>query len=128
MFVKLKDLKQAFKDTLEEGGFEVSEVKKLKESINDLKSDLAEIRLKKRIEEAELKHLVKMKEEKQEIEAKKRELELQEKYNKKEMELQTEHHGKLLAVIETGRKEAKEFHDKVMERLPNINAEITMKR
>lgn len=103
---------------------EFASVKELKEKIKSLKEELGDVKLEKRMEEEELKHLVKMKEEKQFVEAKKKELELQEKFNKKEMELLKGHHEKIILSIESQRKESKELYTAIAERLPNVNWNI----
>lgn len=90
----------------------------------DLKRQIEELELKKRLEQQEIEHLVKMKEEKQLIAVQKKENELVAKYQQKEMALQTEYHGKVLATIEKAHTDIKEIYTQIMARLPNVNVEM----
>lgn len=93
-------------------------------TIEGLKIKIAELELKKRMEEEEIKHLVKMKEEKQFIEGQKKEIALQKEFQKKEMDLQSSYHKKVLETIEESRKESRELYTQIMNRLPNVNMEM----
>lgn len=117
MFISIGKLKKAVREAFDDvdGG---------KLAIERLKTELAELKLKKRMEEEEIKHLVKMKEEKQFIDAQKKEIELQKQYQKKEMDLQTVYHDKIIATIEESRKEARDLYTRIMDRLPNVNVEM----
>lgn len=117
MFISVEGLKKVLREVLnnsEDG----------KKTVEALKTELAELKLKKRIEEEEIKHLVKMKEEKQLIEGQKKEIELQKLFQKKEMELQSTYHEKVLKTIEESRKESRELYTQIMNRLPNVNVEM----
>jgi hypothetical protein len=100
----------------------------LKAEIRKLKNELEDLKTQKVMEEREIKHLVKLKEEKLEVENQKKVLELESKYNDKTMTLQKEYHNKQLIDIELARKEMKEVYEKIMERLPNINTSLEIKR
>ena len=99
----------------------------LKKRVRELKDEIESLKTTKKMEQREIEHLVKLKEEKLVIENQKKEVELQKKYQFKEMELQTEYHDKIMAKLENAAKEMKEVYVKIMERLPNINVEITKK-
>lgn len=118
-FITVKSIRTAIREELGLKGSGKEEIDRLKVEIEDLK-------LKKRMEEAEIKHLVKMKEEKQLIDYEKKEIELQKEFQKKEMDLQTKYHDKVLRTIEESRKESRELYTAIMERLPNVN--VAMKR
>ncbi len=102
----------------------VDESGKLKTEIEGLKKELAELKLKKTMEEREIKHLVTLKEEKLTIEHEKKEIELQKKYQQKEMELQTQYHDKIMAAINEARVEMNTTYKEIMKRLPNVNVEL----
>lgn len=117
MFITLNGLKKVLKDIL-------NDTDNNERTVKALKTELAELQLKKRMEEEEIKHLVKMKEEKQFIEGQKKEMELQKTFQMKEMELQNSYHEKVLKTIDESRKESRELYTKIMERLPNVNVAI----
>lgn len=95
-----------------------------KEEIPKLKKELAELKLKKEMEERDIKHLVKLKEEKLDIEHQKKELKLKDQFKDKEMKLQTEYHEKVVAQIDSFRDEMKQVYTEIMKRLPNVNMEM----
>lgn len=99
----------------------------LKKDIKRLKNELEDLEFKKRMEEAEIKHLVKMKEEKQILEAQKKEVELTKEFQAKEMKLQTEYHDKAVKLIQEGHAKMQEIYGKIMERLPNVTMAIEKK-
>ena len=99
-----------------------------KEEMPKLKKELAELKLKKEMEERDIRHLVKLKEEKLEIEHKKKELELKDKFKDKEMSLQKDYHDKVVRQIDSFRAEMKEVYAEIMKRLPNVNMEMEVTR
>lgn len=105
-------------DSLKEARVARAEADKLRREIADLKHE-------KGLEEKEISHLVKMKEEKIEIETKKKELELQEKFMKDTAELQKKFHEKTVQLLEKHQAQFQDTYQKIMERLPNVNMEIT---
>ena len=102
-----------------------SQVEMLKKQVVTLKEEIAELTLKKTMSEREVEQLVKMKQEKQDIEYSKKEIELKGKFQDKEMGLMKDFHNKTLELLETGRKEMREIHTEILQRLPNINMEIS---
>ena len=109
-------------------GGENHNVDELKAQIRTLKDELADLKTTKKMETREIEHLVKLKEKKLDIEYKEKELELQCQYKTEEMKMQREYHGKLVANIDVARTEMKEVYTGIMERLPNVNLEITKKK
>lgn len=125
MFITIKKLKQAITEIIDQADLTLAEKKQKDEKILELTRQIAELEFKKEMEEREIKHLVKMKEEKISIETKQKELDLQANFNKKEMELQKTYHEKVLKTIDESRQESKELYLKIMERLPNVNVEVS---
>ncbi|KKN43352.1 hypothetical protein LCGC14_0704090 [marine sediment metagenome] len=120
MFITKKWLKKLIKPVDESG--------KLKTEIEQLKKELAELKLKKVMEEREIKHLVTLKEEKLEIEHEKHEVELQKQYQQKEMTLQTQYHDKIMAALNKAADDMNATYKEIMKRLPNVNVELKGKR
>ena len=71
---------------------------------------------------------MKMKEEKIEIETRKKELDIEEKYMKLQIDLQTKFHEKTVQLLEKHQVQFQETYQKIMERLPNVNMDITQSR
>lgn len=120
MFITKKWLKDLIKPRDESG--------KLKDEIEGLKKELAELKLKKIMEEREIKHLVTLKQEKLAIEFEKKEIVLQKEFQKKELDLQTSYHDKIMAAINTAKEEMNATYKEILKRLPNVNVELKGKR
>lgn len=116
MFITKKWLENLIKPVDESG--------KLKTEIEELKKELAELNLKKVMEEREIKHLVTLKEEKLEIEHQKKEVELQKQYQEKEMILQTQYHDKIMEALNKAADDMNATYKEIMKRLPNVNVEL----
>ena len=120
MFITKKWLKDLISPVDESG--------KLKKEIEELKKELAELKLKKVMEEREIKHLVTLKEEKLTIEFEKKEVEQQKKYQEKEMVLQTQYHDKIMTALNKAADDMNATYKEIMTRLPNVNVELKGKR
>ena len=120
MFITKKWLKDLIVPRNESG--------KLKTEIEELKKELAELKLKKVMEEREIKHLVTLKQEKLEIEHEKKEIELQKQFQQKEMKLQTDYHDKIMVAINKAAADMNTTYKEIMKRLPNVNVELKGKR
>lgn len=131
MFVRKSTLKKLLLDLL---GKEIQEIPALlkeakaligpAEDVSKLKKELKELELKKTMEQREIEHLVKLKEEKLLVEFEKKEIQLQKDFQAKEMDMQTQYHYKIMAAIETARKEQQETYKEIMKRLPNVNVRL----
>jgi VIT1/CCC1 family predicted Fe2+/Mn2+ transporter len=119
-----KRIDSAVKKTLTDILGNIEDTDTFSKKIKSLKEEIEQLKSTKKIEEAEIKHLVRMKGEKLELEHQKKEVELQEEFAKKQMQLQQDYHDKVLAQIELARKEQKETYTEIMKRLPNVNMEI----
>jgi len=100
----------------------------LKSEVIKLKDEVAELKLQKKLEEKEIKHLVKMKQEKDQLELDKKLVVMQRDYQEKERELERQYHEKQMELIKEGKVELKAVYDKLSEALPNVNMKITEKR
>lgn len=114
------------------------EIKELRKSKKALEEQLEELKLKKRLEEEEIRHMIKINEErlKQEIEGKKLELEKQKAQDitklRDEQRIQIteslkEFHTKIEARFGDELKNLKEVYGLLMQRLPNVNLTLTKK-
>jgi hypothetical protein len=102
-----------------------SELGELRQRVLNLKAELEELRLKKKMEEIEIEHLVKLKEEKQGVEFQKKELGLEKQFQQKEMVLMKDFHNKTLELLEKKSIELGKIHEEILKRLPDINMTIS---
>ena len=120
MFITKKWLQKLIKPVDESGT--------LKTEVEQLKKELAELKLKKTMEEREIKHLVTLKEEKLTIEHEKKTVQLQKEFQEKEMKLQTEYHNKIMKAIESARTEQQETYKEIMKSLPDVSVMLGGKK
>jgi transcription termination factor NusB len=121
----INDIKDAMREVFGIGEGSVKKIQELKAEARQAREDLEELRFQKSMEEKEIAHLVKMKEEKIHIESTQKELEMQKKFQAKEMELQKEYFDKVMSTVKEGHKKMEDIYHKILERLPNVNMEIT---
>lgn len=124
MFVTTEKLKKVIREVI--GGSE--DVTALEKQAKVLKNEIAQLKSDKKIEDAEIKHLVKINKEKLDLEHSKKEVEMQADFQKKQMTLQTEYHDKVLAQIQESREEQRGTYAEIMKRLPNVNVELGGKK
>jgi hypothetical protein len=99
----------------------------LNSQIKALKTELEELKLTKKLEELEIKHLVKMKEEKQALESEKAKNDMSKLFNDKEMALQTKYHEQVMGVIQKEHEKLQALYKEIIGRLPDVNMTITKK-
>lgn len=121
----IEKIKDAVRDVLDEGDESKHKTDDLKDEIKRLKEEKETLSFQKKMEEKEISHLVKMKEEKIHIETEKERLELTQKFQEKEMQLQKEYFDKVMAAVKDGQKKMEDIYTKILERLPNVNLDIT---
>lgn len=125
----LEDIKdsveEVFRRILDIGEGSVKKIQELKAEIRELREEKEDLEFKKKMEEKEIAHLVKMKEEKLTIATEKERLELTQQFQEKEMALQKEYFEKVMAAVKEGQKKMEDIYTKILERLPNVNMEIT---
>ncbi len=127
MFMRKKTLKKLLKDMLGKGNDEIvgllAEAKSLigpAEDVSRLKQEIAELGLKKTMEQREIEHLVKIKEEKLSLEHQKKEVELQRQFQEKEMKLRENYNEKIMKSIGDFQIRQDKFFEQVMTRLPDV--------
>jgi Skp family chaperone for outer membrane proteins len=123
MFVTKKQIKEMLDEAL---GIKDGKAA-LQKEIRQLKDELEDLKLKKKMEETEIKHLVKLKEERQAVEADKQKNELAKTFNDKEMALQTKYHEQVMGVIQKEHEKLQALYKEIIGRLPDVNMTITKK-
>lgn len=102
----------------------------------ELKEEVEDLKLKKRLEQEEINHLVKINEEKLKAELERKELKLEQDFQKKINELEetsmkkvvaslAQFHEKMEAKFDSELKNMKDVLALLMKGLPNVNMEIT---
>lgn len=122
-----EEIREVVSEVMYEGDSSQKKKQELEKTIKRLTEEKAELEFKKGMEEKEIAHLVKMKEEKILIETEKKRIELSQKFQDKEMALQREYFEKVMKAVQEGQKKMEDIYTKIMDRLPNINMEISRK-
>ncbi len=90
-----------------------------------IKDELADLKKAKEIERVEIDHLVALKEERMELQISQKEIAMEKKFQKKELELRQRAYEDMVERINKAGSDMKEIYEKIMERLPNVNAILT---
>lgn len=120
---------------LEKTERELGEVKKeyqtlLRESANQrslnrtLKEELEDLKLKKKIEEEDIKHMVKIKLDQNEIEFQKKTLTVEQEKDNAISDIKQQYADKLQSRAEGEIKNIKEMYGQILERLPNMSVRL----
>jgi hypothetical protein len=88
--------------------------KALERNIALLKEELEKLKLDKKIEERDIKHLIKCKEEKNQLELERFKIEKEAEYQKKEMDLQKSYHDKVMGTIKESQKRMEEVYKQIL--------------
>ena len=114
------------------------EYEKTSKALRTVKEELEDLKLKKRLEQEEIKHMVKINEERKDSEVAKKVIEMEKEYNAKInkfreeqtaalLTLTKELHGKLEGRFNVELGNLKEIYQALMARLPNVNLTMTKK-
>jgi chromosome segregation ATPase len=98
--------------------------KALEEEKTRLKEEVADLKLKKKIEEEDIKHMVKMKEEKLAIEHERKELERESEKQAAIHKAQNEYRDKIEKNLEKQLASMKDMYGEILGRLPNVNVRL----
>ncbi|MGH7239668.1 MAG: hypothetical protein ACREHG_06335 [Candidatus Saccharimonadales bacterium] len=101
-----------------------TELTAMKRERSTLKQELEDLKLKKKIEEEDIKHMVKMKIEQQDIEYEKKALALQREKDEEVAKVKDSYRDKVELQLEKRGSEIKEMYNEILQRLPNITANL----
>ena len=104
-----------------------TEVDEMYEERRTLKDEVEDLKIKKKISEEDIKHMVKMREEKSDLEYLKKEVQLEKEHQLKLHEASNEYRDKTEKHLEKQAGEMKEVYTQIMKRLPNISARVDVK-
>ena len=102
----------------------VGEADKAKAELRTVKDNLADLKLKKKIEEEDIKHMVKMKEERNEVENEKKLLGMERDKDKAIAEVKDNYRDKLEEFLKTQVKDTKEMYTEILGRLPDVKVKL----
>ncbi len=104
--------------------FGMKHVERLEKEKKALLEEIEELKLKKRMDEREIKQLVKIKLDNAKLEQEQKTMELEREFKDKESELMKRYHEDRMKDIDKARNEIQEVYSQIMERLPNVNMKI----
>ena len=117
------------KENFEELESEKKELERKNESLREermgLKEEVENLKLKKKISDEDIKHMVKMKTEAMELDFKKREVEEDGKRATKIAAVKDKFQDKMEAQLTKETDNIKEMYSQILQRLPNVNAKLT---
>ena len=96
----------------------------LEETIKTLKEQLGDLKLKKKIEEEDIKHMVRIKQEALEIEHQKKELKLQKQSDDIIAAVKDEYRDRLEGFLQKQVQDVKEMYGQILKRLPDVNVRL----
>ena len=102
-------------------------IKQLEREKRQLKEDLAELKLKKKLEEEDIKHMVKINNERKDIELEKEKIKLTQKSNDEIAKVKDRYRDKTEAQLEKQLVNMKGMYGEILERLPNYNIKHNIK-
>lgn len=99
----------------------------LQSEVETLKGEIASLKLKKKIEDEDIKHMVKLKEERQEVKFQKKELEMEKDKADEIAKVKDGYRDKTEEQLQKRNDELKEMYGEILARLPNINVKMNGK-
>lgn len=114
---ELTKLQDEFEVVLSERNRATSELRKVKDELEELK-------LKKKIEEEDIKHLTKIKLEQNEIEFTKKVMQVEKTKDSEVMNLKQQYADKLQVRLENEVKNIKEMYSEILKRIPDVNVRL----
>lgn len=100
-------------------------IKSLKNNIQTLKEELSDVKLQKKMEQEDVKHMVKINEERKEIEIEKEKIRLTGTKDKEIAEIKDKYRDKLEGQLQNQLVDIKTMYSEVLQRLPNYNVKHT---
>jgi len=119
-----------WKKSVETGRFEELErkIENLTNERRTLKEEVEDLKIKKKIETEDIKHMVKMKEEKNDLEFQKKVMEKEQEKQAAIATVKDEYRNKLEKNLIAQKDDIKEMYSQILKRLPDVNARLTIKQ
>lgn len=120
----LERLEKMLENTKEEKAALLCEIEAKKDQVANLKNEIKQLKLDKRIEEDEIRHKLRMREEKLEIEKQQWMLEQERKSAASIAKVKDDYRDKLEDFLTKRGDDIKSMYSEILERLPNVNMRI----
>ena len=104
-----------------------SQLDRLREQLRLTKDELAEVKQKKKMEEEDIKHMVKIHKERNAIELEKKTMELEREKQTEIAEVKDNYRDKTETQLKSESNNMKEMYGQILERLPNLSANLNGK-
>lgn len=98
--------------------------KSLEKEKKTLKEEVADLKLKKKIEDEDIKHLVKLKQEQQEVEFAKRTVQMDGEKAEAIAEVKDKYRDKMEEQLKAETDNIKTMYGEILKRLPNVNVKL----
>ena len=104
-----------------------AQIERLEDDRTRLKDELEDVKLQKKIEEEDIKHMIRMSEERKDIELQKHKMELDAKQAEAIAQVKDEYRDKTEAQLAKQVEDMKSMYNEILGRLPNYNVRHTIK-
>lgn len=121
-----KSLMETKNKRLEEERTELlASIEEREAEVRRLNNEVEQLKLNRKIAEEDIKHMVKMQEERRELEFRRKEQDLQQNFDRRLAEEHRKYQSKLEERLHKEIDDVRATADAVLERLPNVNVELT---
>ncbi len=96
----------------------------LEKQRRELKEEVEDLKLKKKIEDEDIRHMIKMKEEKLALEQQKKDVDREAKYQEQLAQVKDGYRDKVEEQLETRIKDMGQMYSEILDRLPNVNVKL----
>jgi len=104
--------------------FGSGEKRELQKEIRKLKEEVADLKLQKKIEDEDIKHMVKIKQEQLELDFQKKSMNMENEKNEEIMKTKDEYRNKLEEFLKSQVQDVKEMYGQILNRLPDVNVKL----
>lgn len=104
-----------------------SKIVDLGDERHKLKAEVEDLKIQRKVEDENMRHLVKMKDEKREIEYQKKELDAQRDKDARIAAVKDQYRDKLEGFLQAEIKNVRGMYDEILKRLPDVNVALTGK-
>ena len=97
----------------------------LEDEVTKLKEEVADLKLKKKIEDEDIKHMVKMREEQLDLQLQKKQLEFEGETQRAIAKVKDEYRDKTEKQLHTHAEKTQEIYTEIMKRLPEVKVKMS---
>lgn len=101
-----------------------AEIKELRKERDKLREDVAELKLKKKIEDEDIKHMIKMMEERNSVKEQQFKLTTEREKDAEIAKIKDAYRDKLETFLQGQVKDTKDMYNQILQRLPDVNVRL----